>query len=79
MGDLLKDKNGKLCNAKLMYNITVITCLAKVIISGMTFGDWNGGVVDFTGLGLIIGASGGVYWGRNKTKEENPTYTRPVG
>ncbi len=74
MGDLLKDNNGKVCNAKLVYNITIFVCLFKLLISGMTYGDWSGGEVDYTGLGVVIGAAGGVtggvYWGRNKTKSE---------
>jgi len=71
MNDLVKDVNGKVCNAKIMYNITVITCLVKLIISGMVYGDWNGGDVDYSGLALIMGAAGGVYWGRNKTKADS--------
>lgn len=71
MTDLLKDPNGKVCNAKIMYNLTIVVCLVKLLISGMTYGDWTGGAVDYTGLGVVIGAAGGVYWGRNKTKAEN--------
>ena len=59
MSDLVKDKNGKVCNAKIMYNITVMTCLVKLLISGMVYGDWDGGDVDYSGLALIIGAAGG--------------------
>lgn len=71
MGELLKDQQGKVCNAKIMYNLTVIVCLVKILISEMTLGDWSGGTVDYTGLGLVIGAAGSVYWGRNKTKAES--------
>lgn len=70
MGELLKDQSGKVCNAKIMYNIGVIMGLiiiaVKAIISDSP--DYSGLAILFAGITSPLGA---VYYGRNKSKEDN--------
>lgn len=71
MNGILKGADGKICNAKICYNITLSVCLFKIVVSGMIIGTWNAGPVDYTGLAMILGAVGAVYYGRNQTKQKN--------
>lgn len=69
MIDILKGADGKTCNAKICYNITLAVCLFKILVAGMVLGDWKGGEVDYAGLSMFIAAVGAVYYGRNKDKK----------
>jgi hypothetical protein len=70
MNDLVKDVNGKVCNAKIMYNMGVIVGLfviaAKAIMADGP--DYSGLAVLFAGITTPLGA---VYYGRNKTKADS--------
>ena len=59
MKDLVKDKDGKICAAKIAYWLTLVICLTKVVIQDAP---------DYSGLALLIGSVGAVYFGRNHTK-----------
>ena len=70
MNDLVRDTNGKICNAKIMYNIGNLVALALVVFKVITTDS-----PDYSGLALlyagIVGPLGAVYYGRNKTKAEH--------
>lgn len=68
MKDLTHDKNGKLCAAKTAYMITLAACLIKVIFSGFTWGEFTVNEADLSGLSLLLGSVGAVYFGRSHTK-----------
>lgn len=68
MNELFRDIDGKVCAAKVMFITTVFIFQIKAIISGMVFGGWSGGTLDYSGVAMVIGALGSVYWGRSHTK-----------
>lgn len=70
MKDLVKDKNGKVCGAKVAYMLTLLVCLAKVLLSGVVYGEISFGVADFSGMALFIAPIGAVYFGRSHDKEQ---------
>jgi len=59
MNQLIADKNDKLCAAKVAFMLTLVTCLAKIIISDTP---------DYSGMGVLIGSVGAIYFGRSHTK-----------
>ena len=66
---LIKDGNGKMCAAKTAFMITLLTCLAKIIIHGVApFFGFEAPAPDYTGMAALLSPLAAVYWGRNHTK-----------
>ena len=67
MNDLIKDANGKVCNAKIMYNIGHLVMLAIVAFKVL-----SSDTPDYSGLSIlyvgVMAPLSAVYYGRNHTK-----------
>lgn len=59
MKDLIRDKDGKVCAAKIAYWLTLLVCFAKIL----TDPDPN-----YSGLALFLSPVAATYFGRNHTK-----------
>lgn len=66
---LYKGADGEPSNSKMWFNLAGAVCLIKVILSGVTYGQFSMEAVDFVGLAAIIGTFGGTYAWRNKDKK----------
>ena len=60
MNDMVKDKSGKVCAAKMAYWITLISCLVKIFMQESP---------DYSGLALFLSPVAATYFGRNWSKE----------
>lgn len=68
---MFKDSHtGKDSTSKTMYVIASVVLLAKVLLSGVAFGDFTGSTVDFIGLAAVHAIFASTYYGRAKTKSE---------
>ena len=61
MKDLICDNDGKVCAAKTAFWITLITCLAKIIMQD---------VPDYSGLAIFLSPVAALYFGRSHTKAQ---------
>jgi len=59
MKDMIQDKNGKLCAAKVAFWLTLLSCLAKVFIQDTP---------DYAGLAMFLSPVAALYFGRSHTK-----------
>ena len=65
---LIKDKDGKKCLAKTAFMLAFVTCLFKILLSGMIIGDIEFAAADYQGMAIFLCPLGAVYWGRSYTK-----------
>jgi len=61
--NLLKDKAGNFCLAKICYVVTLVVCLHRVVTVECTS-------VDYTGIAMLLGVVAGTYYGRSDTKSK---------
>ena len=59
----LFQNEGKPCLAKTAFTMTMVTCLSQI-----AYLSYTGGVIDYSGMSVLIGAVGAIYWGRSSTK-----------
>ncbi len=62
MKDIIHDKDGKLCAAKMAFWITLISCLVKIFMQDAP---------DYSGLALFLTPVSAVYFGRSHTKAKH--------
>ena len=60
---MFKDKDGKFCLAKTAFAATLSVMLYNMAIDPTNF--------NYQGAAMFLGAVGAVYWGRNKSKDDN--------
>jgi len=59
MKDLVCDKDGKVCAAKMAFWITLISCLVKIFMQEAP---------DYAGLAMFLSPVAALYFGRSHTK-----------
>lgn len=64
----LFQNNGKACAAKSVFMVAFFTCIVKIILAGVTIGDFTLAEPDYSGMALFISPLSALYWGRAKTK-----------
>ena len=65
MKELYQDSTGKPSGSKTWFAVTMCVILFKVIIGGVTYGDFSATPPDYAGMGVLIAAVGAVYAARN--------------
>ena len=60
MNQLVKDKTGRVCAAKVAFMISLLTCLVKIIMAATP---------DYSGMAVFLTPLGAVYFGRSYTKD----------
>jgi hypothetical protein len=57
--DLICDKDGKICAAKVAFWLTLFSCLGKIFIQDAP---------DYSGLAMFLSPVAALYFGRSHTK-----------
>ena len=68
---MFKDSHtGKESVSKTLFVIASLVVFIKVLISGVTIGDWSSTATDFLGLAAVHAVFASAYYGRSKVKSE---------
>ena len=66
-----KIEKEQLCTARVGWIATLGMGLIKMVVSGVVIeGVISFGEFDFAGFALVLGAVGGIYWGRQDSKRK---------
>ena len=68
---MFKDSaTGKESVSKTLFVISSLVVFAKVLTSGVVFGEFTGSAVDFIGLAAVHAVFASAYYGRSKVKSD---------